>query len=346
MTQLQAQKLPDPNQAPPYAVGGDEPFNLDGCDVPATSSNKQAADIRQFQTNFSAIPLETFLTLQLPERGYFLEPVIPEQGLIMLFAPTGTGKTYAALSMGYAVASGGNVFGWQSLEPKRVLYLDGEMSASAMQDRLSQIVAGSSTQAPEGFFRIVTPDLVPDGIMPNLATPEGQKMIEPLLEGVALIVVDNIATLARAGRENEAESWLPVQGWLLKQRREGRSVLLVHHAGKGGNQRGTSAREDVLDTVISLTRPSDYQTSDGARFIVTLTKARGLTGQSADPFEAGITELSAGGLGWRVKDLKDARLEQVRELNGLEMSIRDIAEETGISKSTVARLIKKLEAEK
>ena len=51
-------------------------------------------------------------------------------------------------------------------------------------------------------------------------------------------------------------------------RRRGVSVLIVHHAGKGGEQRGTSRREDVLDTSISLRRPSDYLPTEGARFEV------------------------------------------------------------------------------
>ena len=86
--------------------------------------------------------------------------------------------------------------------------------------------------------------------MPDLSTMEGQAAIAPLLEGVRLIVVDNISTLCRTGTENESDSWDVVQMWALKQRSAGRSVLFVHHAGKTGAQRGTSKREDVLDTVI------------------------------------------------------------------------------------------------
>ena len=35
----------------------------------------------------------------------------------------------------------------------------------------------------------------------------------------------------------------PIQNWLLSLRSLNRSVLLIHHAGKGGQQRGTSRRE-------------------------------------------------------------------------------------------------------
>src|SRR3712207_8616616 len=44
-----------------------------------------------------------------------------------------------------------------------------------------------------------------------------------------------------------------------------RAVLFIHHQGKGGTQRGTSRKEDVLDTVIALRRPDDYSPAEGAR---------------------------------------------------------------------------------
>lgn len=56
--------------------------------------------------------------------------------------------------------------------------------------------------------------------------------------------------------------------------------MFIHHAGKSGAQRGTSKREDVLDTVVALKRPGDYVTSQGARFEVHFEKARGIFGMT------------------------------------------------------------------
>jgi len=44
----------------------------------------------------------------------------------------------------------------------------------------------------------------------------------------------------------------------LAQPGAGKSVFFVHPAGKSGTQRGSSRKEDVLDTVINLRRPPDY----------------------------------------------------------------------------------------
>lgn len=287
------------------------------------------------------LDLHSFLAENIPPRAHLLCPILPEQGLVMLFAERGVGKTFTALAMAYAVASGGKVFDWYATRPQPVLYIDGEMPAGTMQQRLASIVASSEEEAPSGYFRVLTPDLQGDLLMPNLATEEGQEAIGPHLEGVKLVVIDNIATLCRHGRSNDEESWKPVQDWVLSLRRCGVSVLLVHHASKNGSQRGTSAKEDILDTVIQLRRPSDYETGEGARFEVHLTKARGIVGEDAEPFEARLS-ICDGISTWETKSLELGQVERIREL-APNTSQREICEELGLSKGKLSRLCKKYE---
>lgn len=296
------------------------------------------------ETRLNCVTAHEFLSLHFPERKMLLSPVLPRQGLCMLHAQRGVGKTFISLSAAYAVASGGKIFGcWEAPEAARVLLIDGEMPARALQDRLAAIVVGSQGEPPDNsFLRILTPDMQ-DGPMPNLATSEGQAAVEPLLKDVDLIVLDNLATLARHGRANDEESWLPVQGWLLGLRRRGMSALLVHHQGKGGDQRGTSAKEDVLDTVISLKRPQDYRSEEGARFEVHLTKARGICGPEANPFEAQLYQ-DGDALYWTTREIEDSRAEQLRTLLAEGFTLRDAAEEMGISKSAAGRLKKRMDS--
>jgi hypothetical protein len=49
-----------------------------------------------------------------------------------------------------------------------------------------------------------------------------------------------------------------------------------------------SRREDVLDTVVNLRRPEDYE--QGARFEVHFDKSRGFMGKDAEPFEATLSD--------------------------------------------------------
>ncbi|MCH9051911.1 MAG: AAA family ATPase, partial [Proteobacteria bacterium] len=265
-------------------------------------------------------------------------------GLVMLHAMRGVGKTYMALGMAYAVATGGAFLKWKAPTPRRVLYLDGEMPAHAMQERFADMVEGSTAEPPTpDHLRIITPDLQ-TGNIPDLSTPEGQAAVEEHLDGLSLVVLDNLSTLCRFGRENDAESWEPMQEWLLSLRRRGMSVLLIHHSGKGGLQRGTSKREDALDTVIYLKRPADYRLEEGARFEILLEKARGLVGDDAKPFEARL-EIRDNAAFWTTRDIEDRELELVKQLTADSLTVREIAEETEISRSKVHRLQKRAREE-
>ena len=182
--------------------------------------------------------------------------------------------------------------------------------------------------------------------MPNLATNEGQKAIEPSLEGVDLVVLDNLSTLAQQwprerGGELDAGPGIGSFNFAAEAPQSCSCIM----PAKAGQQRGTSRREDILDTVIALKRPHDYNPTEGARFIVEFEKARGLCGDGAKSFEARL-ETNNGGFTWSMREIADANYERVKELllaGGL--SLRDIAKETGISKSTVERLKKRAEAE-
>ena len=286
------------------------------------------------------LSLAEFRALELPPRGMVLEPRLPEKGLAMMHSSRGVGKTHLALSAGYAVACGGSFLGFEAPKPRRVLYLDGEMPANTMQCRLAAVVSGFVPQPPDAaFFRLLCAD-VTDGGLPDLGTTEGQAEIDAAIGEAELIIVDNLSALLRCGKENEAESWLPVQSWALAHRRAGRSILFIHHAGKGGLQRGTSRREDVLDTVIALRRPEDYHAVQGARFELHVEKARGLFGYDARSFEARYEERDGAAL-WLRTEIADAELTRVADALRDGMSIRETGAALGMHKSKVERLKKK-----
>jgi putative DNA primase/helicase len=242
-----------------------------------------------------------------------------------------------ALGVAYAVASGGSFMKWQAPGPRKVIIIDGEMPAVTLQERLARIAGDNAAEPPDAsHLRILASDLSQDGL-PDLSNPEEQARYAEAVRDAALIVVDNLSTLCRSGRENESESWAHVQAWALQQRREGRSVLFVHHAGKGGQQRGTSRREDVLDTVVNLKRPEDYSPAQGARFEVHFEKSRGFTGQDAEPFEATLTEA-----GWAMRNIENALEDRIAVLDAEGLNQRDIATEIGKSPATVNRVLKRL----
>ena len=290
---------------------------------------------------FAPLDLAELLALDIPERGMVLDPIIPEKGLALLYAVRGTGKTHVALGIAHAVATGGMFLNWRAPKPRRVLLVDGEMPVSELRDRLKCIVAGNGVAAASGMLKVLAGDLLEDGVG-DLAHPQVQRKVERCLDGAELLILDNLASLMPGQRESDTVGWTTMQQWLLRLRRRGVSVLVVHHAGKNGEQRGVSNREDLLDTSISLRRPSDYSPAEGARFEVHVAKGRGLRGAPALPFEATLASRHEMTV-WTVKPIEDVERTRVAALLADGLSIRDIAEETGIARSTVHRLKRKLE---
>ena len=256
---------------------------------------------------------------------------------------TDVGKTYVGLELSFAIAAGGQFLTWRAPRARRVLYLDGEMPARTMQERLAAIVQASdrTDDFDPSNLRLVCADLQEEPL-PSLSTTTGQTLLEPFVTEADLIVIDSISTLAGAGKENEAESWLPMQEWALALRRAGKSVLLLHHDGKGGQQRGTSRREDILDVVIHLQRPADYEPQQGARFEVHFPKARGLHGESVEPFEAAL-EVRDGRTVWTTRKLDDAQLARAAAFYRDGCKAADVAQELGVSRATAYRLKRRVE---
>jgi hypothetical protein len=283
---------------------------------------------------YSVIAIADFLAMELPPRENVLAPWLPRQGLAMIHSTRGLGKTFVALNVAYAVACGDKFLRWEALQPAGVLYVDGEMPANVIQERLAQIVQCNALE-PQKPLLIMSPDLQGQA-MPDLSTKEGQKAVEKYLSPeIELVIIDNISTLSRAGKENEAASWLPLQEWALRLRAQGKAILFIHHSGKGGLQRGTSKREDILDTVISLRHTQDYEPSQGACFEIHFEKSRGIYGTDTEPFEAKLED----GV-WTVKSLKRSTYEKIIRLTKDGYSQKEISDEIGKNKGYISRLIK------
>jgi hypothetical protein len=125
-------------------------------------------------------------------------------------------------------------------------------------------------------------------------------------------------------------------------RRQGKSILFVHHSGKGGGQRGSSKREDTLDVVIHLRKPENYSPSEGARFEVHFEKFRHGFGDEARPFEVRLTQDADGTARWDWEYLKESMGDdEIVQLLSQGISQTEIARRVGCHKSTVCRVAKR-----
>jgi putative DNA primase/helicase len=259
----------------------------------------------------------------------------------MLFARAGHAKTYTALGIAYAVARGDAFLGWQCERPGRVLYVDGEMPGSFLQQRLALY-----GPAPKGTLHIVCRDTfnLHREMMPDLGTPEGRQAIDAIIKRVRpdLVILDSLSTLVRSGEENSAEDWRPVQDWLMGHRWRGRSMLIIHHSGKSGDYRGTSKRIDTPETIIKLTKLLDAEKADDeSAFELEFIKGRELWGGSEEPLMVWLA-IRKGRIVWRHEQKRDVRREKIREMLKVGMTHADIAKELDLTRSRITQIVSEL----
>lgn len=285
------------------------------------------------------------VTLDLPTRKHYL-PWLREGGNVMVFGWRGTGKTWFQLGLGASLVTGTDFLTWKTSAPVGVLYIDGEMPLTELRERMTALLPGPP-KAPLHFlssemsYHRLKRDLI-------LSSEEVRDEVIDILDAhpeIRVLIFDNISTLFTGIDEDKKREWEPIAGWFIRLRHRGLATVLVHHAGKGGQQRGTSGREDALDSVIHLDRPSTYEANEGCHFELKFTKSRSVKGTEVGPLDVKLTEKN-GVLVWEYKELEISKEDQVRELiaEGL-TSNAEIAEALGITRTYVWKLRKKIQNE-
>ena len=148
--------------------------------------------------------------------------------------------------MARALAEGTDCGPWKAHEAVKVLYIDGEMPLDEMRER-NQALRGEAGDN----LSFLSHQVVFDRAERNLCLSElvFQHAVTGLCEeqGHKVVFLDNQSTLITRVRENSADDWRDIiEGWLLGLRRRRIAVVIINHAGRNGEMRGTSKREDPL----------------------------------------------------------------------------------------------------
>ena len=308
-------------------------------------------------TSLKIFSLSEIINLKIPPKDYILETLLPEQGMAMVYSPAGVGKTWFSLGVANAVATGTEFLKWKAPKPRGVLFIDGEMQAYNLIERL-KLYRNSTDDLNSNIPLYFLANDLQDGPLPDLASCEGQNTIDQKISvleeengvKIELIIFDNLSSLQRSGVENEGESWLPFQNWLLDLRRRKVSVLYIHHANKTGDQRGTSRRIDILDTVACLKKYSKGNCEiDDLSFEVHFEKTRGVREEGNRTFIAKMTSYfnqdGKEALHWECSPILESNYEKIIHLTKQGKTPKEITSEVGIDKSNVSRHQKKAQEE-
>ncbi|OHV61036.1 hypothetical protein LCM4577_15170 [Mesorhizobium sp. LCM 4577] len=302
----------------------------------------EGAKLIRKPTRVEAITMEEFMELIFPKKEHMLSPWLETSSLAMVHAYRGVAKTWFCLGVARAVARGEDFMDWKCRSAGRVLYVDGEMPGGTLQKRLKalgDIPAGNLHVLSREQFALMQQD------MPDLGTEEGREVLDRIIERAdpKLIILDSESTLVRTGFENDADSWRPLQAWIMKHRWRGRTLIYVVHDGLSGRARGTTKREDVMDTSIGL-KLAKEQTPDETTIELAFDKHRNFFGQDAEP-RVLTFRVSDDDVEWEMEMQRDERKERIAQMLHDGWKQKDIAKELGLTEGRVSQIKKEIEAD-
>lgn len=259
--------------------------------------------------------------------------LIPE-GITLLAGAPKVGKSWLALGLAQAVASGGHALGRVPVEPGDCLYYALEDTPRRIQRRLAMVLEGASVPARLHF------DF---GWQPDTAVASLTRWLEDH-PGARLVVVDVLARVRGPALVGESAYGADYASLIpLKRLADAHqvAVIVVHHVRKAG-------AEDWLDKVSGTNG-----LAGAADAVVVLARSRGaadaklhLTGRDVEEAEHALSYDASNG-SWTLLDRPATEYDQSPQRRAILAAVRDagtsgpkaIATATGLDYGVVRHLV-------
>ncbi|MFC5428477.1 helicase RepA family protein [Paraburkholderia denitrificans] len=188
--------------------------------------------------------------LNMPPERWLVRNVIPAEGAIALYGASASGKSFLALDLSAAIASGKDWFGYRvAAAPVLFVALEG---AVGMRKRVAAWEHHNRRPLPDCLhFVLDAPDV--------RKLTDVSQIIETAQKagGVGLLVIDTLSRAAPGAEENSSKDMGEIIANLkILQDSLGCAVLVVHHTGKDATKglRGHSSLFAALDAAIEVKR--------------------------------------------------------------------------------------------
>ncbi|MCO6450411.1 MAG: AAA family ATPase [Caldilineales bacterium] len=187
-----------------------------------------------------------------PPPAWIVDRLITPGSVSAVVGAPGSKKTYSLLDMAVCVAMGKP---WLHLETKQgaVLIIDEESGAARLGRRLGGILSAhfANEETPIAYTCLA-------GL--NLRQALEVEALQRLIfeTRAALVIIDALADIMPGADENAVKD---VQPLMLSLRRvadaTGAAIALIHHAGKNGDYRGSSAIKGAVDLMLTVQSDPD-----------------------------------------------------------------------------------------
>jgi hypothetical protein len=286
-----------------------------------------------------AIPVTRFIQEADCDREYWSYPLAFPGCIGWVYAPPGVGKSLFVMWFLMALCTGKAFIKWKVEKIVSAMLGDIEMGPVEIFPRVLR--AGTFYQ-PDERFHLWYPT-AEQAILPDIVTPAGQREWDKQIHAsnAQVVAIDTFSAASGGLKDDDfgIKATKAAMPWLLKHRAEGRMMIVIDHTSKNGTLRGANAKQDIPNWVIKLSRPSDYEFTQGARFNLHFDKLRHGVGRDTEPLELWYTPDDEANP-WKWRTLGGALEEQAMEMHQAKISPKEIASTLGLSRLKVMQLLR------
>jgi hypothetical protein len=205
---------------------------------------------RFVRTNTNDLMVRKFDPIKWVVPGYISE------GFLVLAGRQKLGKTWLAIDMALAVATGGAAMGSIMCEQGDVLYIDMENGPRRIQSRINTLFPDERNRPDLSRLEWVTEAPQLDAGFVNELERWRQSVPNPRFATIDVLQrIKPPGSMARNAYENDYSTWAPLQHWATSN---GIAVLGLHHTKKGGAEdplealSGSNGLSACADTTLVL----------------------------------------------------------------------------------------------
>ena len=179
-----------------------------------------------------------------PKRTVLVSNLLHDREAVMLYSPTGVGKTWLSLAIALIAAGGGKLelLDWANEDPQPVCYIDGEMLEEDIHERIKLLIPSLDLDEDKlrKNFSFISRVSQTDDVEEFLSLELEENQWE-LLNWVKnntkqgshpIVILDNLSNLVELGDDNSAGQMQNFNMMVTKARKSGCSMVIVHHTGK------------------------------------------------------------------------------------------------------------------
>lgn len=268
---------------------------------PLMEGNELGNNVARYDVSGFSLP--ELLSKDLREPVTYMSPFLCAETISVIYSKPGVGKTWLILIILLYLSIkdfvGFKIGPWEILNICSSLFVDGELTKYQLQKRFKAITRKMGLESmhhpPTIFSSMDFAERYGEPI--DLTQEKWRNTISDHLiknPECKLIVLDNLTSLTTGACENSQKSLEPIINWLLKLRSLGAAVILIHHSGKNGEDRGSSYLRSHVDNLLSLEKSS--KSASKVAITVKFKKGRHLEGNEGDDVELELIEDDAGRL--------------------------------------------------